>query len=173
VRDAPPARCPLVIVVMGVTGAGKTTVGQALAASLGRAFADADDFHPPANVAKMRGGTALGDDDRAPWLAALGAWVAQRVRDEAPAVLACSALRERHRAMLVPDGAGPLVRLVHLEVAPDAVRERLESRHGHFMPPSLVDSQFATLEPPAAAVRVDGTLPVETIVQRVRESLGC
>ena len=171
--DAPDAPCPLVIVVMGVTGAGKSTVGRALADRLGRAFADADDFHPPANVAKMRGGTALDDDDRAPWLAALGAFVAGCVRDGTPAVLACSALREPHRHALVPSGAGPFVRFVHLDVAPAVARERLQARPGHFMPPSLVDSQFAVLEPPAAALRVDAALPVEGIVRVVRESLGC
>lgn len=168
---APP--CPLVLVVMGVTGAGKSTVGRALAGALGRDFADADDFHPAANVARMRGGEPLTDADRAPWLAALRAFVAGRVADGAPAVLACSALRERHRAALAPAGAGAAVAFVFLDVTPALARERLLARRGHFMPPALVASQFDALEAPAAALHVDAALPVPEIVAAVRRAFGC
>ena len=169
----PAARCPAVVIVMGVTGAGKTTVGRALAASLGRDFVDADDFHPPASVAKMAGGEPLDDADRAPWLAALGAFVEERAATGPPAVLACSALRARYRALLAPPGVGAAVAFVHLDVSPAVARERLRARTGHFMPAALVDSQFHTLEPPADALRVDAARPVAAIVAEVRRALGC
>jgi gluconokinase len=157
----PPAGCPGVIVVMGVAGAGKTTVGRALAASLGRAFHDADDFHPAANVARMRAGIALTDADRAPWLDALRALVARCLTDGTPAVLACSALREAYRSALVPVGA----------------ERRLAARANHYMPASLLDSQFATLEAPTelsrAALRVDAEWPVDAVVAEVRQAFGC
>jgi gluconokinase len=171
-------RCPPVIVVMGVTGAGKTTVGRALAESLGRAFVDADDFHPAASVEKMRRGTPLTDADRAPWLAALAAVVARHLADGEPAVLACSALKRAYRDALRPPAAAPdAVAFVHLEVSPAVAARRLAQRLGHFMPEALVASQFATLEPLSealeAAVVVDGTLPVAEVVGRVRNALGC
>lgn len=172
--DAAPARpCPVVLVVMGVAGAGKTTVGRALASALAWEFHDADDFHTAASVARMRRGTPLTDADRAPWLAALGAFVAARVAAGAPAVLACSALREHYRAALVPDGAEAAVAFVLLDIVPALARARLRSRRGHFMPPSLVASQFRALEPPATALRVDAALPVPEIVARVRGAFGC
>lgn len=168
------SRCPTIIVVTGVSGAGKTTVGRALAADLGRAFHDADDFHPVTNVAKMRRGEPLTDADRTPWLAALAALIAGLAADRVPAVLACSALRRAYRAALVPPDARPgEVAFVHLEIGPALAEARLASRGGHFMPVALVASQFATLEAPDDAVRLDATLPVSAIVRHARAALGC
>jgi gluconokinase len=162
-----------VIVVMGVAGAGKTTVGRALAESLGCAFYDADDFHSAANVAKMRNGEPLSDTDRAPWLAALSDLVARCVTGRTPAVLACSALRQSYRETLAPSGMPKgVVVFVHLDVGPSLAAQRLASRRGHYMQPSLVASQFATLEEPREAVRLDATLPVAELVAKARRALG-
>ncbi|MFC6085618.1 gluconokinase [Sphaerisporangium aureirubrum] len=128
---------------MGVSGSGKTTVGRALAARLGLPFADADDFHSPANVAKMAAGIPLQDADRLPWLRAVGEWLAGRAGTGA--VSACSALRRGYRDVLRE--AAPAVFFVHLHGDPEVVRRRVAGRQGHFMPASLVDSQYAALEP--------------------------
>lgn len=127
---------------MGVSGSGKTTVGIALAAALGVPFLDADDLHPVANVAKMAAGVALTDDDRMPWLALVGAELAS-----APAglVIACSALKRLYREAIL--AAEPAVRFVFLEGSRALLESRVQHRHGHFMPASLLDSQLATLEP--------------------------
>ncbi|MBX9595257.1 MAG: gluconokinase [Roseomonas sp.] len=142
------------ILVMGVSGAGKSTVGQAIAATLGLPFADADDFHPEANIAKMSRGEALNDDDRWPWLAAIGAHLAaHRGRG---CIVTCSALKRVYRDALRE--AAPDLRLVFLTGDPALVAARQAARQNHFMPPSLVASQFATLEPPApeeAAIALD------------------
>ncbi len=143
-----PASPAVAVVVMGVSGSGKTTFGRALADALGWAFLDADDFHPAANREKMHAGTPLTDADRAPWLAALNAELRRRDEARQPAVLACSALRRTYRAAL---GAGlPDLRFVFLRIAPETVRQRLHARTGHFFPESLLQSQFATLEEPTA-----------------------
>jgi gluconokinase len=149
------------IVVCGVSGAGKTTLGVALAAHFSIPFCDADDLHPPSNVAKMRGGVPLDDADRAPWLAACAAWLAER--GAGGGVLACSALRRRHRAALALDGArAPRFVFIHGDAA--TLRARVAARAAagaHFMPAALFDSQLAALEPPGAdeaAVRVDAAL---------------
>ncbi|PWD50882.1 hypothetical protein C8046_09685 [Serinibacter arcticus] len=140
------------IVVMGVSGCGKSTVGEAVAERLGVPFADADDFHPEANVALMAGGTPLTDEQRWPWLDALVAWMAQQPAAPAdPAgspvrsVVACSALRRAYRDVLrtAPDG----VAFVHLDVDDAELRRRVASRSEHFMPVTLLESQLATLEP--------------------------
>lgn len=143
-------------VVMGVSGAGKTRVGRAFAAAIGARFVEGDDLHPPANRAKMAGGTPLSDEDRWPWLDRVGAALAE---GEAPAVAACSALRRAYRDRL--RAAAPGAVFLHLEGDPARVAERLASRKGHFMPPGLLRSQFATLEPlepdeRGAAVPVEG-----------------
>ncbi len=153
------------VVVMGVTGSGKSTVGTALAARVGVPFADADDFHSPENVAKMRSGVPLTDVDRRPWLLAIGAWLAEQ---ENGAVVTCSALKRVYRDTLRE--AAPTITFLHLDGDKETVRQRVGSREGHFMPTSLVDSQFADLEPLGADERgivVDFALPVETIVERV------
>ena len=138
---------------MGVSGAGKTTLGALLAARLGCAFLDADDFHPPANVAKMTSGMPLDDADRAPWLARLNAEL--RLRDAAgeSAVLACSALKQAYRDALV-QGLG-VAHVAYLEGRRETIAARLAARAHRYMPASLLESQFATLEPPARALRVD------------------
>jgi carbohydrate kinase (thermoresistant glucokinase family) len=131
---------------MGVSGCGKTTTGQTLAARHGWTFRDADSFHPPANIAKMSAGTPLTDEDRWPWLAAISAWIDERLAAGESAVVTCSALRRIYRDRLV--GGRPQVRLVHLVGSRDLIAGRMEARRDHFMPPGLLDSQFATLEPP-------------------------
>jgi gluconokinase len=158
---------------MGVAGAGKTTVGRALAGARGWHFHDADDLHPPANVARMRAGIPLTDEDRAPWLAALRALIARHLAAGTPMVLACSALRESYRAALLPDGvAAHAVLFVQLDLPPALARARLAARPGHYMPPSMVDSQFATLEEPAHALRLDASRPVAELVGEIVRGEG-
>jgi gluconokinase len=148
---------------MGVAGSGKSTVGRKLAEALRGTFLDADDFHPPANVAKMRAGQPLDDADRAPWLDALAEQLGER-RGE-PVVLACSALKESYRRRL--QAAAPNLILVFLDGDPATIRRRLEERGGHFMPPSLLDSQLQTLETPSDALRLDISEPVDVLVARI------
>ncbi len=140
---APPVR---VIVLMGVSGSGKSTVGDALASALGWEFRDADSFHPPANVAKMSRGVPLTDADRAPWLAAIAAWIDDRLATGKAGIVSCSALKLAYRQVIVGERAG--VGLVHLHGSFDLISARMASRRGHFMPPSLLQSQFQTLEAP-------------------------
>ena len=160
-----------VLVVMGVAGAGKTTVGRALAARLGVPFHDADDHHPAENVARMRAGQPLGDAERAPWLARLNALIGDALRRDESLVLACSALRRRYRDALIPAGApAGAVRFVYLRASRPALEERLTHRVGHYMPASLLDSQLETLEEPAAdenALTADADRPVAEIVETV------
>jgi len=137
---------PGTILVMGVSGSGKSTVGRELAARLRRRFLDADDLHPSANVAKMKAGEPLTDADRAPWLRLIGQWLAdQRAKGE-PGVLACSALKRSYRDQLRT--ADPYLRIVFLDGSPDVLRERLAARHGHFFPARLLHAQLADLEVP-------------------------
>ncbi len=140
-RTAGPPATKTVLVVMGVAGSGKTTVARLLAAQLGWTFAEADDFHPPANVAKMSAGTALTDEDRWPWLDDLRAWIDA---DPANAVITCSALRRSYRDVL--RRAEARVRFVHLDGTVAQLSQRLSSRIGHFMPATLLSSQLGTLE---------------------------
>jgi len=164
---------PRFLVVMGVSGAGKTTVGRALARALGWPFHEGDAYHPAANVERMARGQPLTDEDRAPWLAALHDLIARSLASGEHGVLACSALRERYRAALVPASApAGTVRFVFLDVPAEVLRARLEHRAGHYMPPSLLPSQLRTLEPPRDALRVDGTEPPDAIVRVVRSTLG-
>jgi gluconokinase len=140
----------MIVVVMGVTGAGKTTVGRLLAARLDAAFLDADDYHPEANVAKMRGGTPLTDADRWPWLARLNAALRAHAARGAAAVLACSALKASYREALL--GRVDDARLVYLRGSRETIAARLAGRRGHYMDPALLDSQFAALEEPTGAI---------------------
>ena len=140
---------PSVLVVMGVSGSGKTTVAGLLAGRLGWEFIDADDFHSAANVQKMHGGTPLTDIDRAPWLASVAAWVDATRRTGRHGVLACSALKRAYRRILVGDRAD--VRLVYLRGDRALIASRQAARHNHYMPAALVESQFAILEEPGAA----------------------
>ena len=140
----------MVLIVMGVVGSGKTTVGRLLAERLGWRFADADDFHPASNVEKIRHGIALDDRDRAPWLSALRAAIEQWNADGQNAVLACSALKERYRKEL----SVGTVRFVYLKGSRELILNRLRSRHGHFASESILESQFADLEEPPDAITV-------------------
>lgn len=159
----------MVILLMGVAGSGKTTVGHALAESLNWEFADADDFHSPANVAKMRTGIPLDDNDRAPWLASLRHAIAGWLRDGTDVVLACSALKQVYREELM---VSPEVRLVYLRGSRELIADRLSQRHGHYMDPNLLDSQLGTLEEPRCAITEDVAADVPEIVRRIREALG-
>jgi gluconokinase len=160
-----------VIVVMGVAGSGKTTVGTALAVALGWRFVDADDHHSRANVTKMAGGEPLDDADRRPWLDELRGIIEAALANGESLVMACSALKNAYRARLVGDGGGGRIRLVYLAGTPELFHARLAQRSRHFMKASMLDSQLATLEAPADALDVDAALPVATIVSRIRTAL--
>lgn len=160
---------PIVVIIMGVAGAGKTTVGSELAAARGFEFHDADEFHSPANVEKMRRGAQLDDRDREPWLQAMASAIDEWLRDGRNVVLACSALKARYRALLLRDPTR--MRVVYLKVSPELARERVAQRTDHFMPSDLVDSQFEALEEPASAVTVDASLPPEVIVRTIAGAL--
>jgi carbohydrate kinase (thermoresistant glucokinase family) len=160
----------MIVLLMGVSGAGKTTVGEALAAKLGWRFLDADDFHPPENVAKMASGTPLEDADRWPWLDRMNEELLRSDRKGESAVIACSALKESYRRRLI---AGlERCRIVYLHGDVELIRDRATQRQHRFMPASLLDSQFAVLEPPAHAITVDvAGKPadvVRTIVERLK-----
>ena len=143
-----PAIAPVVLVVMGVSGSGKTTVATLLAERLGWPFAEGDDFHPPANVAKMHGGTPLTDADRLPWLQAIAAWIDQRRAAGGGGIISCSALKRAYRDILI--GGRRDVRLVYVRGTHALIAARIGARHDHFMPASLLQSQFDTLEEPGA-----------------------
>ncbi|HWA36235.1 MAG TPA: gluconokinase [Burkholderiales bacterium] len=156
----------MIVLVMGVSGSGKTTIGERLAARLGARFLDADDFHPPQNVAKMAAGVPLTDEDRSPWLTRLN----EALRGERNAVLACSALKEKYRKTL-REGVADF-RIAHLKGSYDFIHARLAARRHRYMPASLLASQFATLEPPADAIEVDVTQDVDACVAKIAEALG-
>ncbi len=139
------ADTPQVLLVMGVSGSGKSTVASLLAQRLAWPFVDGDDLHSADHIAKMRSGHALDEADRTPWLARIGAWIDARLKAGESGVIVCSALRRAYRDTLVRDRA---VRIVYLEGNRGLIAERLAARRGHFMPGSLLDSQFAALEPP-------------------------
>lgn len=168
-RRAWELREPLVIVLMGVAGSGKTTIGHELAAALGWSYRDADAFHPPANVAKMSAGIPLTDADREPWLEAIRAHIDGCLARGENAVVSCSALRERYRRVLT-DGTNQ-VQLVHLAGDYGLILQRLEHRQGHFMKPEMLQSQFAALEAPTDALTVDIALPPAAIVAEIRRTL--
>lgn len=156
---------PTAVVVMGVSGSGKTTVAEDLAARLGWRFAEADEFHPQANIDKMTAGTPLTDDDRWPWLEAMRAWLAERAAAGESAVVTCSALRRSYREVL--RRGGERVLFLHLTGPREVLAQRMGTRKGHFMPGSLLDSQLATLEPLAPdepGVEVSVEQPAHEIV---------
>jgi gluconokinase len=150
----------VIVIVAGVSGSGKTTVGALLAGRLDWRFADADDFHPAANVEKMRAGIPLTDADRLPWLRAIAAWMDERIGHGEDAVLACSVLKRSYRDLLL-DGR-PAARMVFLAPGREVLARRLAARHGHFFPEQLLNSQFDALEPPAPDERVLTVVPVDT-----------
>ena len=157
------------IIVMGVSGSGKTSVGKVLAEHLKWDFYDADDFHPPENVAKMAIGIPLDDSDRAPWLAALHDLISSSLKQNKSGVLACSALKERYRQQLMNGSDG--VQLVYLKGSYDLIWSRMETRSDHYMKPQMLHSQFDALEEPSNALTVDISLSVEEIVQFVIQQI--
>ena len=158
----------MIVIVMGVTGAGKTTVGKLLASELGWEFADADDFHPPSNVEKIRNGIALTDEDRRPWLQRLRSQIEAWIGKGLSGVLACSALKQSYRQQL---DAGPQVRFVFLKGPAELIAERIQSRHGHFAGAQILASQFADLEEPADAVTVSVAASPPQMVTEIRRKL--
>jgi gluconokinase len=159
----------MIILLMGVSGVGKTAVGQALAQKLAWRFVDADGFHSPTNIAKMHAGIALDDVDRAPWLQSLHNAIESWIAAGDSVVLACSALKESYRRQLV---VGPQVKLVFLRADFAVVTEHLAHRHGHFMNPALLQSQFDTLEAPADALTINASNSIAEIVADICAGLG-
>lgn len=160
----------MIIILMGVSGSGKTTIGKRLAAELGWSFHDADAFHPPENIAKMRSGTPLDDDDRAAWLAAMRALLEEALRAQRSLVLACSALKQTYRERLQVEANE--VKFVFLKGSFELIARRMQNRKGHFMPPQLLRSQFETLEEPEDALTFDVAPPPKKIVQQIKKALG-
>lgn len=157
------------IVIMGVSGCGKSSVGAALSDALGLPYQDGDDLHPAANVAKMRAGEALTDADRWPWLDL----VAQELASLAPVIVGCSALRRAYRDRIRAGAGGPVL-FVHLAGSREVIAARMAARSGHFMPASLLDSQFAALEPPGpdeTAITADIDQPLEQLVAEILHQL--
>jgi gluconokinase len=159
----------MIVIVMGVTGSGKTSVGRLLAAQLGWEFADADDFHPRANVEKMKRGIPLDDEDRRPWLERLRIQIMSWIADAHNGVMACSALKRSYRQEL---SVGPEVRFVYLKGSPELIAQRLRLRKGHFADEKILAGQFADLEEPETAVVVDIAQTPEEIVAEIRLRLG-
>lgn len=159
----------MVVLLMGVSGSGKTTIGTRLAAEQGWPFADGDDYHPAANVEKMRNGIPLTDADRAPWLEALRALIVRWIETGSNGVLACSALKQAYRERLA---AGAEVRFLYLRASPELLRTRLHERVGHYMKEGMLESQLATLEEPGDAIVIDVSGSVEDSVRQIREKLG-
>ena len=152
------------LIVLGVTGSGKSTIGEAIAGRLGVPFLDADDYHPPSNIEKMRGGTPLNDQDRQPWLQRLAQEMSQQTEG---CVLACSALKSSYREVLSVVDA----QFVFLKASPALIQQRLAARKQHFMPASLIDSQFEALEEPQDAIVVDAGEEPTVIVEQVVKAL--
>ena len=159
----------MIVIVMGVVGSGKTTVGQLLAEQLGWEFADADDFHSPANVEKIRKGIGLTDADRKPWLESLRTAIAQWIAARRSVVLACSALKRSYRSEL---DVGPEVRLVYLKGSDALIASRLHARQGHFANEQILASQLSDLEEPDNAVTVEIAKAPPEIVQEIRNKLA-
>src|SRR5580692_2504628 len=159
----------MIVIIMGTTGSGKTTIGSLLAKRLGWEFVDADDFHPPANVEKMKHGIPLTDADREPWLKALHDKIVEWIAEGRNVVLACSALKQSYRDEL---RAGSDVKFVYLKGSYELFSQRVLARKGHFAKQDLLASQFATLEEPTDAIIVDAAPPPEKIVAEARKQLG-
>ncbi|MGH7960110.1 MAG: gluconokinase, partial [Opitutaceae bacterium] len=165
----PPARSAHAIILMGVSGSGKTTVGLELAKQLGWGFRDADGFHPPANVEKMSAGLPLDDADRAPWLAAIRAHIDATLARGENGIVTCSALKKSYRAAAISDPQR--VQLVHLAGDFNVILDRMKERE-HFMKPGMLQSQFETLEPPQHALTIDIAKSPAEIVSEIRRNLG-
>lgn len=160
----------MILIVMGVSGSGKSTVAAAMNASLHWAYQEGDALHPPANVDKMQAGSPLTDADRAPWLAAVRGWIDTQLATGLPGMITCSALKRSYRDALV--GGRAQVRLLYLEADRAILEDRLARRTGHFMPPSLLDSQLSTLEPPQADERPIVVAVAGTLDHTVRAALA-
>jgi gluconokinase len=160
----------MIVLLMGVSGVGKSTVGKRLASRLAWEFRDADDLHAPESIARMRKGEPLDDEARMPWLQRVRHLIGELSSARVDAVVACSALKASYRTLLLEGTID--VRVVHLTAPADVLRSRVRHREGHFMPATLVDSQVATLEPPANALTVDASEPVEQVVNEIVEGLG-
>ena len=163
----------VVLVAMGVSGAGKTTLGELLAKRLGWPFKEGDELHPPANIAKMKSGQPLNDADRAPWLEAIGAWIDRWLAAGQSGVISCSALKRAYRDSI--DAGRPQVRFVFIDLDEATIAERLKRRKGHYWPPELLHSQFEALEPPTPdepVIRVDGHTSREEQVEKVAAALA-
>jgi len=159
----------MIVIVMGVVGAGKSTIGRMLAAALHCEFFDADDFHPASNVEKIRRGISLTDADRAPWLARLREAITELISGQQNAVLACSALKRSYRDQLAVSSE---VKFVYLKGTSALIAERLRARHGHFADEQILSSQFADLEEPNEAIAVDIAAAPSEIVEKIRKQLG-
>jgi gluconokinase len=167
------AQSPLVIVLMGVSGSGKSTTGASLSKMLGWPFRDADTFHPPANVAKMSRGMSLTDEDRWPWLDAIAAWIDTQLAAGESGIVSCSALKRSYRQRVIGTRQG--VHLVYLKGDIALIGDRMRRRKGHFMPASLLDSQFATLEEPGPAESpaiISVAMSPRRVVATILEQLG-
>jgi gluconokinase len=160
---------PQAVVLMGVAGSGKTAVGMQVAQKLDWIFLDADNFHPPANIEKMKHGIPLNDQDRAPWLQRLHDELQQQMAEGHSVILACSALKESYRNVLRDEVLPP--KFVYLDVDPETIRERLGHRTAHFFPKELMESQFAALEEPKDAIIIDARKPLEVVVDQVIHTL--
>ncbi|HUO24529.1 MAG TPA: gluconokinase [Candidatus Aquilonibacter sp.] len=159
----------MIVIVMGVTGTGKTTVGRMLAEQLGWEFMEGDEFHPAANVEKMRQGIPLNDEDRRPWLERLRVEIAKRQAERGNVVVACSALKRSYREMLA---AGPAVKFVYLKGSEELISRRLQNRRGHFAGELILAGQFADLEEPRDAITVGIEATTVEIVKQIRERLS-
>ncbi|WP_374383195.1 gluconokinase [Dongia sp.] len=160
----------MIILVMGVSGSGKSTVGAALAKALGAEFLEADTFHSPQNIAKMSAGIPLDDSDRWPWLDAIGAALDRSVLENRSVVLACSALKQSYRERLLPPGRRD-GKVIFLQGGADLIADRMNGRSGHYMPPTLLPSQLATLEPPKDAIVIDIAQGPEAILKEILATL--
>src|SRR5262249_26029661 len=165
-----PNNSPRAVILMGVAGSGKTAVGKGAAARLNWLFLDADDFHPAANIEKMKHGIPLNDQDRIPWLQALRDKQRRLLAEGRSVILACSALKESYRQLLSDDVAG--IRFVLLDVDQETIRQRLQHRSAHFFPKELMDSQFAALEKPKDAIIIDARKPLNEVIDRVLEAVS-
>ena len=164
----------MIVILMGVSGSGKSTIGQQLAQALGWCFVEGDDLHPIANVEKMRQGIPLTDADRGPWLQAIGQQISQLQQAKQAAVITCSALKQRYREGLYSTQPPSTLQFVYLKASPAVLRSRLTRRQGHFMQASLLDSQLATLEEPTQAITINLTATDTTaqIVAQIRQQLA-